>query len=78
MTGLSRYAEAEIRSLSQKALQHISSAVEMAVWEAFSYQTFIFFLVISNCFWGGKKPKNIPLGLQTGKADVCCPYGGAF
>lgn len=50
MTGLSRYAEAEIRSLSQKALQHISSAVEMAVWEAFSYQTFIFFLVISNCF----------------------------
>lgn len=43
MTGLSRYAEAEIRSLSQKALQHISSAVEMAVWEAFSYQTFIFF-----------------------------------
>lgn len=37
MTELSGYAQAAIYNHSQKALQqHISSAVEMAVWEAFS------------------------------------------
>lgn len=44
MTELSRYAKAEIYNHSQKALQqHISSAVEMAVWEAFSHQILFFF-----------------------------------
>lgn len=43
MAELSRYAKAEVRSRSQKALQRISSSVEMAVWEAFSYQIFFLF-----------------------------------
>lgn len=62
MAELSRYAKAEVRSRSQKALQRISSSVEMAVWEAFSYQIFFFFfLVISNCFWGKKNQQKTSL-----------------
>jgi len=44
MTAVSGYAKAEIHNHSQKVLlPHISSTVEMAVWEAFSYQIPFFF-----------------------------------